>query len=419
MRHLGGKVVRRLPPVARRDRRITDLGTELQRLQGKNRWSEEERSRLEDRLQRSLRRVETFRELSERHERQKLRALKEKDQEAEGLRARIEDLEEDLERAHRYVEGPSFLTLLGAYRESYEQRFEHPAQDGLSMWQLPYKLRNYSLAQSHGVSVPKVYRVWSRSEDISLDAIPADQVVLKSDGGHSGYGVFILRREEDGWTTLDGTIKFRGETPAQKIRDRFEQWHGPYFAEELLESSSRSVVPEDIKVYTAYGKVLQILLMQASEDGSMHRKSFTRRYIGAQGEDLGKIAEMGTHHAGIPAPENLLKITETAEHLSRAVGMPFIRVDLYQTPHGLVLGELTPTPGGRQRYRQEHDASMGLEWIKAQVRLERDLAAGRPYGSLYGESEYTWWYEGLHESVEAKQVSGWARVHLPCAQWCY
>ncbi len=419
MRRLGARAVRRFPPVARRERTINALETETRRLEGKVRWNEAERLRLEDRVGRALRRVETFRERSEGLERQRIELLDQHHQETEELSRSIRRLEKDLQRSRGRLDSPSFLALLTAYRELYEQRFTSLSPGRVSMWQLPYKLRNYSLAQSHGVDVPEVFQVWHRPEEIHLRSIASDRFVLKSDGGHSGHGVFILQREGKGWRTLDGAFHFPGDQPPQEILDRLETWHGPYFAEEFLESVSASVVPEDIKVYTAYGQVLQILLMQAGPEGSMDRRTFTRRYIGAQGEDLGKVAEMGTHDPGIPVPESLEEVVGTAEHLSRAVGTPFIRVDLYQSPRGLVLGELTPTPGGRQRYRGEHDAFMGAEWIKAQVRLEEDLAAGRPYGPLYGRRKYPWWYGELSPSAEQEHVSAWKRTHRPCSNWCY
>lgn len=418
MKQVGARMVRRLPPVVSRDRRIKELELEARRSAGKIRWSEEQRARLEDRLNRALRRVETFRERSEFLERQKLDAIRTKDLELHKLQEHIQRLEADLRRSRSRLDKPSFLTLLVAYRELYEQRFAASAPDGLSLWQMPYKLRNYSLAQSHGIGVPEVYRVWEHAEDIRLSSLATDKLVLKSDGGHSGHGVFILQRTPDGWETLDGTIQFQDDAPPPEILERFSQWHGPYFAEELLEGTSGAVIPEDIKVYTAYGEVLQILLMQAGGEGSMDRRSYTRRYLGANGEDLGRVAEMGTWNPDIPTPENMDHITETAQYLSRAVGMPFVRVDLYHTPRGLVLGELTPTPGGRQRYRAEHDAYMGLEWVKAQARLEQDLAAGRPYGSLYGRQKYTWWYDQFTQPGKENPPM-WSRPRQSCEEWCY
>lgn len=417
MKQLGSKMVRRLPPVVSRDRRIKELEIEARRSAGKIRWNEDQRTRLEDRLNRALRRVETFRERSELSEREKRDALRARDRKAQELQEKIERLEADLRRSRSRLDKPSFLTLLVAYRELYEQRFAADPSDALPLWQMPFKLRNYSLAQSHGVGVPEVYQVWEHPEDINLSSLTTDKMVLKSDGGHSGHGVFILQRTAQGWETLDGGIAFQGNTPSAEILERFSHWHGPYFAEELLEGTSDSAIPEDIKVYTAYGEVLQILLMQAGGEGSMDRRSYTRRYLGADGEDLGKVAEMGTWNPEIPTPENIDHITETARHLSRAVGMPFVRVDLYQTPRGLILGELTPTPGGRQRYRGEHDAYMGLEWVKAQSRLEQDLAAGRPYGSLFGRNDYTWWYDQLTQSGKEAPAL-WSRPRRTSQQWC-
>src|SRR5690606_19877503 len=70
--------------------------------------------------------------------------------------------------------------------------------------------------------------------------------------------------------------------------------------------------------------------------------------------------------------------------LSTVAPFPFLRVDLYDTPRGVVIGELTMAPGGPQRYSARHDRHLGDLFERAEARLHQDLYDGRPYAFLYG-----------------------------------
>ena len=77
---------------------------------------------------------------------------------------------------------------------------------------------------------------------------------------------------------------------------------------------------------------------------------------------------------------------EHARVFSKAVPLPFVRVDLYGTTKGIVMGEITLLPGGNQHYIPVQDARLGKMWEEAEMRLQIDLARnGRPYAILPGE----------------------------------
>lgn len=409
------RIKQQVPGISWRDNKIASLEAELAELKE---TSTRDGLRLEASLGRALRRLEDARAETRTAARTAQEARIEADAQTKKFERSIQAERDRIQAERERLAGPSFQAQLGGYRELYEQRHQARSLDDVAQWQLPYKLRNYSLAQSHGFRTPKIYQVWEQPEHIDLAEVDAEELVLKSDGGHSGRGVFVLRRTVSGWSSLDGSLQFHGQRPPEEVVEQLGEWHGPYFAEELLKSTTGTAIPEDIKVYATYGKVLQILLMQADAQGSLDRKTFTRRYLAPDGTDLGLITRAGTHNPDIPVPENLADIVQSAEHLSRAVGIPFVRVDLYQTPAGLVLGELTPTPGGRQRYTREHDQHMGREWVAAQIRLERDLSRRRPVGSLYGRRKYSWWYDQAANDDDGLHPSNWNRTARACKQWC-
>ncbi len=61
---------------------------------------------------------------------------------------------------------------------------------------LSLKLRNYELALSHGIEIPRILASWLNPHQIRLDDFP-EFFVLKSDGGASGAGVLPLQRVSD------------------------------------------------------------------------------------------------------------------------------------------------------------------------------------------------------------------------------
>lgn len=398
MKNLRSRMVQRVPGISWRDRKLEFLETRLAAVEG-------ERAKLTQQL--GAARSQAHSERAE-------------------ARARVQRLTEELNTAEQLARSerlrrraPSFEALLSAYSAQHSAALKHRDRSLSPMAQIPYKLRNYSLAQSHGVRTPRISGVWNVPEEVNLGAVTADRIVLKGDGGHSAQGVFPLERANDGWRSLDGVVRFAGDVPPPEVLGPLSRARAPFFAEEFLESPSGWAIPEDVKLYCAYGEVLQVYVMRSSSDGSMERESFSSRFFNAEGEPLGEIRRGLRYDTGIEAPSQLPELVEAARHLSRAVGLPFIRVDMYATRTGPVLGELTSVPsGGQQSYTQAHDQLMGQAWVDADAALERDLMLGRPFGTLYGDSEYTWMYPKATDKTRMHLPDNWSRRTARCSEWC-
>jgi len=327
--------------------------------------------------------------------------------------------QDTLRRTRARLGGPSFHRELQALKNygyamaALDPESQHPLR------QIQYKLRNYRFAASHGVRVPAVLGSWSRIRDITLSDLP-DRFVLKSDGGAASEGVLPLRRlGPEQYVTIDGSKSMT----ATDILDAFEvaatakkAW-GPYFAEELLAQEGGGVIPDDVKIYVAYGRVLQVLLRRVTE----HAKESTvaYKYVAATGEDLGAITTTRNIDSSIPVPSTLPEMVTIAQHLSRAVGVHFCRVDLYHTTRGVVLGEITRTPGGPQTYALEHDRAMGEQFLLAQAAWELDLLHGRPLAMLHGEHAAPNHYPVSHTAHTDPNSPLWRMHVLSCDEWCY
>ncbi|OLT40221.1 hypothetical protein BJF86_05325 [Serinicoccus sp. CNJ-927] len=282
---------------------------------------------------------------------------------------------------------------------------------------LPFKLRNYRLAASHGIPVPQVLAVWEDAAQIDLAELP-EEVVLKSDGGAGSHGVLPLRRLAEGrYETIDGVRRLTGDEVRAHFVDRASRGRisGPFFAEEVLRQPGGGPIPDDVKINVSYGEVQHVMLRRVPRHG--HLRSMGFRYVDAEGADLGAVMIGRDSDDSIAPPHDLPEMVGIARHLSRAVGLPFVRVDLYGTERGVVLGELTRTPGGRQPFKPHHDDAMGRGWEHAASRLELDLVAGRPPGILHGQHPMPELYPQGHVSRSA-EPGAWAPRIVPCAQWC-
>lgn len=311
----------------------------------------------------------------------------------------------------------SFIQRVGqVQRDSVHLRDMDP-QRRHPLRQLMYKLRTYRLAQSHGISVPQVLAVWESAASIDTTGLP-DRFVLKSDGGSGSQGVLPLRRVEGGrLTTLDGKRMFDENGVRRHFASRLAAGRvsGPFFAEVLLEQHGGGPSLDDVKLFATYGRVQQVLLRRVPQHGEFKRNTY--RYLSAQGEDVGHAAIGRSSDQSIGIPEALFDLVRAAEHLSRAVGLPFVRVDMFAASSGIVLGELSRNPGGVHRFESDHDARMGEGWELAARRLELDLLSGRPPGVLHGLYPAPNPYPAGHVS-HSGDATPWAPVRVPCARWC-
>lgn len=332
--------LRRLPPIASRDARIKDLRR------------------------------------SERELRAELERLTERSQRLEQERAR-------LMRPPKYSpKHPSWhgrvmeQARVGRLLDEIDTRAEYPRR------RLLEKLHNYELARSYGVSTPRVVGIWEQLEEVPWDTLP-ERFVLKSNRGFSGRGVLPLQRHDGAFRMIDSHRKMT----VRAIESHYQQARavaGPFFVEELLPGTA-AVLPDDIKIYAFYGQVADVLLRRVGQHGDTGSISY--RFVDADGQELGKVREGHRYDFTIEPPQDLALMVEMARELSLAVPVPFVRVDLYQVPGGVVLGELTPLPGSSETLTREHDRALGAMYDDAEARLLLDLTHGRPFTVTHGPHE--------------------------------
>ncbi|PYF99405.1 TupA-like ATPgrasp [Georgenia satyanarayanai] len=241
------------------------------------------------------------------------------------------------------------------------------------------KLHNYEVARSHGVSTPRVLGTWQSLDDVDWDALP-EEFVLKSNGGSTSRGVLPLQRTDAGFALLDGTRTYTVES----IHEHYAQARSaraPYFAESVVPGSHERL-PDDIKIYAFYGEVVLAIIRRMRVHGDTQQSRV--RLVDAEGEDLGHVLRGRPYDGSIQLPRHYDVMTGVAEVLSTAVPLPVVRVDVFGTEDGVVLGELTPLPGDSGTFTREWDERLGDLYDRAEARLQLDLAGGRPYAVLHG-----------------------------------
>lgn len=238
-------------------------------------------------------------------------------------------------------------------------------------------------ARNVGVQTAEVYY---RGPISGLPASPAPRFVLKPEFGSTSIGVLLLSDNGNGTfrNCVTGDIHNSDEirmmctTVAEKFLGTDKVEEATFVAEELLVGVDGSTPPADIRCYAFQGDIGLILMEHHIAgpatamyfDGLFHPlKNVHEKYsIDERVAHLESIAE------AVP-PANASAILNVARRISVAIPSAFCRIDLYDTMGGVVLGELTFTPGtfyyeNRKLMSSQESERLGLLWDYAASRLE-------------------------------------------------
>jgi len=251
------------------------------------------------------------------------------------------------------------------------------------------KLEVGRLLQSHGIDVPEVLGVWDTIDEIPWDDLP-DRVVLKSAHGHNSNGVLPLRRDPDGWRLVSRPDVESVDQLVERMRKPAERGvtAPPYFAEEFIgpDGSDGDLLPVEVKIYAFYGEVPLVLLRRVDRHWSATGMSF-RVIDPVSGRDLSQTYSKKTIDHTLEPPARLQEAVEVGALVSRIARTPFMRSDIYMSGDRVVVGEVSPSPGGGQWFGEEVDLLLGEAWEQAEVRVWRDLMAAAPDAVLPARPE--------------------------------
>ena len=310
-----------------------------------------------------------------RAERDRLRqSLRKRDRYVERLRAERNELRQERDRLADLSGGPSFYAL---YSSMNRQRAWLKRDYGVRhpIWEVEPKLAGRSLAANLSVRVPRLLAGPAPPE--RLQEPVAERFIVKPIEGWSGRGVHALVREGErlfsllderttSWEEVRGKLAADQKALAADAEAKGWRVSREFIVEELLFSGNpERPLPFDWKCYCIGGRVELIMQREAHNPG---REGKRFKFWSPELSELGPVRHQDRYEASLPAPQHPRDLVASAERIARALPGPFVRVDLYDVPGGVAFGEITPRPGGDQRFTPDVDRRLGEAW-------ERTLAA--------------------------------------------
>lgn len=187
--------------------------------------------------------------------------------------------------------------------------------------------------------VSKTLGVWNSFNEINFDSLP-NRFVLKTNHSGGNTGVIICKDKTS--FDIEAARTKINQSLNTDIYSLYREW--PYknvkkkvFAEEYLEDESGELV--DYKFYCFDGYVDSVMLCVDRQVGHPKFYFFDAAWNLKRYNVRGKEAP---ENFTLPKPKNIDRMFEIAAELS--VGMPFVRVDLYNVNGKIFFGEMTFFP---------------------------------------------------------------------------
>jgi len=226
----------------------------------------------------------------------------------------------------------------------------------------------YKFVDSLGVPLTKVLQ-----KDVCVDEIVfADQIVVKPTSGTGSTGVYLVFNAAEQKCVLTrekfqspDDLKISMRHLIEKGSVKKDSW-----IVEKMVAGADGKPAHDLKFYAFYGSAP--LVLQVNRNDKPVRYCWWNRKL--ERASTGKYGE--TLFEPEPFPKEYFDI---AEHVSRSVPVPFMRIDFLAGEDGLKFSEFTPRPGLFSNFNVQTDSMLGREFIEAQARLFKDIYLGKKF----------------------------------------
>lgn len=238
-----------------------------------------------------------------------------------------------------------------------------------------------------GVRTTEIYFRGKASELMKFNF--PHEFVLKPAFASTSIGVMLLSRSnEDNFLDLLTHEEYSLQDIVEKCENISKRYFegrgevGTFLVEELLRDADGSTPPQDIRFYTFQGEIGMILKEDHMTGSAAKAMYFDGNFLPFSDVTLRySVAEKAKHLEEIieaRTPANWRELLSVAKRISVAVPSAFVRVDLYDTPGRVTLGEVTFFPGTfYYRDRKIMSASeaerLGRMWDEAATRLSGSL----------------------------------------------
>lgn len=235
------------------------------------------------------------------------------------------------------------------------------------------KMQDRAFADALGIPTPKTLQTGQTALSLSINP----NTVVKPITGAASKGVFLINDDTTAISVYSGE---QYESFLDGLKTEYGSTNlvsAPVWVSETRVGSIDAPA-RDLKVFCFYGKAALI--------EEIHR------HTGAQGKNEycfyypnGEKVFVDTNRARYNGDGFPSQIIEYAEAISSNSPVPFLRVDFMESEGHVVLGEITPQPGGTYAGQlHEHiDRELGESFLKAEARLFVDLINGKRFDTYF------------------------------------
>ncbi|GAA5225561.1 ATP-grasp fold amidoligase family protein [Paeniglutamicibacter antarcticus] len=240
-------------------------------------------------------------------------------------------------------------------------------------WSLEDKFSFDDFCSKYDYPKPKIYATANSIDELSQLA-QYDNVVIKPRSLSSSIGVMVLEKKSTN-TYFDNmtkkTYSIQEILSYQKtISDKWKS--SEYIIEQRIYDIGKYAIPRDFKFYAFKGQIALIQCIDRNADRSRNTW-FDENFEHVPHNLIGHNEKYVTMAAS-NRPTMWEELRALAIDVSSKLATGFARIDLFATPHGPLLGEVTLTPGGPY-FRQHFSFSSGLDerlgwlWNEAEKKL--------------------------------------------------
>jgi len=246
------------------------------------------------------------------------------------------------------------------YNERIKESIEKYRESGHPVDLIGYKLKGYKLADKLGVKHPEIIGIFNKIEDVIWETLP-NEFVIKPQQGCSCNGVLPLIFDGKGYKDI-----LRNAYITKEEIILFFKGNQKHSESLWIEKLLSNPLPYDWKIFTFNGEI-GVIRQYERENKVKHTKYWTNHF-----ETIDLICDkiiIYLINNKLPNPIHGTELLEIARKISKAINFPFVRIDLYDTPDGVYLGEITPHPGIDVIYNEFWDNYLGELWDKAEKEL--------------------------------------------------
>ena len=231
-------------------------------------------------------------------------------------------------------------------------RFRNPSPDD----RIPKdKLSLRKIAEQVGVRVPKLLATFETAADIRFADL-GDTFTIKPTNATNRVGVMLLHRLENSdlfLNAMDGKTRSERQIVDElceierqwKVKRRGNRNIGNFIAEErIFGTTTGEGIPLDYKLFVFGDEVPHLTQVDRNRgENAIYTYWFD---CFAHTDYRGRILKATTSPGEPILPATSTRMIDVARAISAVLKTPFVRVDCYDTPDGVVLGEITYVPGG-------------------------------------------------------------------------